>query len=96
MEHPVATKVLAESGRTVGVVIANLCNALNPEAVILGGDLASTGAHFTNGVRDSVRHLAQPGPALDTEVIATSLHGRAELLGAVACAAAAPHAPLSA
>jgi predicted NBD/HSP70 family sugar kinase len=96
MEHPVATKVLAESGRTVGVVIANLCNALNPEAVILGGDLASTGAHFTNGVRDSVRHLAQPGPALDTEVIATSLHGRAELLGAVACAAAAPHAALSA
>ena len=92
MEHPVATKVLAESGRTVGVVIANLCNTLNPEAVILGGDLASTGAHFTNGVRDSVRHLAQPGPALDTEVIPTSLQGRAELLGAVACAAATPHA----
>ena len=63
MEHPVATKVLAESGRTVGVVIANLCNTLNPEAVILGGDLASTGAHFTAGVQDSVRHLAQPGPA---------------------------------
>ncbi len=96
MEHPVATKVLAESGRTVGVVIANLCNTLNPEAVILGGDLASTGEHFTGGVRDSVRHLAQPGPALDTEVIPTSLQGRAELLGAVACAAASPHAALSA
>jgi predicted NBD/HSP70 family sugar kinase len=96
MEHPVATKVLAESGRTVGVVIANLCNTLNPEAVILGGDLASTGAHFTSGVRDSVRHLAQPGPALDTEVIPTSLQGRAELLGAVACAAATPHTALSA
>jgi predicted NBD/HSP70 family sugar kinase len=95
MEHPVATKVLAESGRTVGVVIANLCNTLNPEAVILGGDLASTRAHFTNGVRDSVRHLAQPGPALDTEVIPTSLSGRAELMGAVACAAAAPHPALS-
>jgi predicted NBD/HSP70 family sugar kinase len=95
MEHPVATKVLAESGRTVGVVIANLCNTLNPEAVILGGDLASTGVHFTNGVRDSVRHLAQPGPALDTEVIPTSLHGRAELMGAVACAAATPHPALT-
>jgi predicted NBD/HSP70 family sugar kinase len=89
MEHPVATKVLAESGRTVGVVIANLCNTLNPEAVILGGDLASTGAHFTAGVQDSVRHLAQPGPA-HTTVITTSLQGRAELLGAVACAAATP------
>jgi predicted NBD/HSP70 family sugar kinase len=89
MEHPVATKVLAESGRTVGVVIANLCNTLNPQAVILGGDLSSTGAHFTAGVQDSVRHLAQPGPA-HTDVIATSLHGRAELLGAVACAAATP------
>jgi predicted NBD/HSP70 family sugar kinase len=89
MEHPVATKVLAESGRTVGVVIANLCNTLNPEAVILGGDLASTGVHFTAGVRDSVRHLSQPGPA-HTLVSATSLQNRAELLGAVACAAATP------
>jgi predicted NBD/HSP70 family sugar kinase len=94
MEHPVATKVLAESGRTVGVVIANLCNTLNPEAVILGGDLSSTGAHFTGGVRDSVRHLAQPGPAVDTAVIPTSLQGRAELLGAVAAAAATPYASL--
>jgi predicted NBD/HSP70 family sugar kinase len=96
MEHPVATKVLAESGRTVGVVIANLCNTLNPEAVILGGDLASTGVHFTGGVRDSVRHLAQPGPALDTAVMTTSLQGRAELLGAVACAVATPYAALTA
>lgn len=93
MEHPVATKVLAESGRTVGVVIANLCNTLNPQAVILGGDLATTGAHFAGGVRDSVRHLAQPGPAGDTQVIVTSLHGRAEMLGAVACAAAAAFSP---
>ncbi len=92
MEHPVAAKVLAQSGRTVGVVIANLCNTLNPQAVILGGDLSSTGDHFTNGVRDSVQHLAQPGPALDTAVIASSLQGRAELLGAVACAAAEPRA----
>jgi len=96
MEHPVATKVLAESGRTVGVVIANLCNTLNPEAVILGGDLASTGEHFTAGVRDSVRHLAQPGPALDTAVIATTLQNRAELLGAVAQAAATPFPALPA
>ena len=91
MEHPVATKVLAESGRTLGVVIANLCNTLNPEAVILGGDLGCSGAHFTEGVRSSVRHLAQPGPALDTAILPTSLDGRAELLGAVACAATAPH-----
>ena len=94
MEHPVATKVLAQSGRTVGVVIANLCNTLNPEAVILGGDLASTGPDFTAGVRDSVRHLAQPGPAVDTAVFATSLQNRAELLGAVACAVATPFAAL--
>lgn len=94
MEHPVATKVLAESGRTVGVVIANLCNTLNPEAVILGGDLACTAPQFTGGVRDSVRHLAQPGPALDTAVLTTDLRGRAELLGAVACAAATPYAAI--
>jgi predicted NBD/HSP70 family sugar kinase len=95
VEHPVATKVLTQSGRTVGIVIANLCNTLNPEAVILGGDLASTGAHFTEGVRESVRHLAQPGPAVDTAIITTSLQGKAELLGAVACAAATPYSALA-
>jgi hypothetical protein len=46
-------------------------------------------------VRDSVRHLAQPGPALDTAVITTSLRGRAELLGAVACAVATPYATMT-
>jgi predicted NBD/HSP70 family sugar kinase len=96
MDHPVATKVLAESGRTVGVVIANLCNTLNPQAVVLGGDLATTGPHFTAGVRDSVRHLAQPGSAGETEVIATALAGRAELLGAIASALATPLAPTAA
>ena len=62
--------------------------------MLFGGDLSSTGEHFTGGVRDSVRHLAQPGPALDTAVLTTSLQGRAELLGAVARAAAATYAGL--
>jgi predicted NBD/HSP70 family sugar kinase len=42
--HPVGRKVLAESGRTVGTVLANLCNALNPEAIIVGGTSAPQGS----------------------------------------------------
>jgi len=87
--HPVARKVLAESGRTVGRVVANLGNALNPTAVILGGDLSATGDAFLDGVRESIERLAQPGTGGTVEVVVASLGRRAELIGALTAAAAA-------
>jgi len=90
--HPVARKVLAESGRTVGRVVASLCNALNPTAVILGGDLSATGDAFPDGVRESIERLAQPGTGGTVQVVVAELGRRAELFGAVAGATAAARA----
>jgi predicted NBD/HSP70 family sugar kinase len=85
VDHPVARKVLAESGRTVGRVLANLANALNPEEIILGGDLTATGAAFLDGVRESIDRLAQPGSP-PAHVRAAALGQRAEITGALALA----------
>ena len=41
---PVAARVITGAGRTLGRVLADLCNALNPEAIILGGELGTAGA----------------------------------------------------
>lgn len=86
--HPVARKVLAESGRTVGRAIADMCNLLDPGMVILGGDLSVTGRAFVDGVRDSIERLAQPGASTSVAVLTAELGRRSELLGALASALA--------
>nr|MDT0666121.1 ROK family protein [Micromonospora sp. DSM 115978] len=36
-------RVVADAGRAIGVAVANLCNLVNPELVVVGGDLAAAG-----------------------------------------------------
>ncbi len=83
---PVSTRILREAGRTIGQVVAGLCNALNPGLVLLGGELGASGEPFVSGVRDAVTQHAQPATAAALVVRPASLGLAAELLGAVALA----------
>ena len=38
-----AQRLIGDAGRAIGVAVANLCNLLNPECVIVGGDLSAAG-----------------------------------------------------
>lgn len=90
LDHdPAAARVLADSGRTVGRVVADLVNCLNPSAVILGGELGASGAPFAQGVRESIDRHAQPASAHATRVLTGKLGLQAELRGAIASAIAA-------
>jgi predicted NBD/HSP70 family sugar kinase len=83
---PAAARVLTDAGRTIGRVLADLVNCLNPAAVVLGGELGSTGKPLVAGVRESIdRHAGQAGAGA-VEVLAGRLGARAELLGAVTAA----------
>ena len=84
---PVARRILAEAGRTIGRVIADLCNCLNPAAVILGGELGEYGTAVTDGLRDSIDRYSQPATSDAVTVLAAQNGRRAELLGALALAA---------
>lgn len=91
---PAAARVFTDAGRTIGRVLADLINCLNPAAVVLGGELGAAGEPLVAGVRESVdRHAGQAGSGA-VQVLAGRLGTRAELLGAVAAAirqtAAAP------
>jgi predicted NBD/HSP70 family sugar kinase len=86
---PVAERLLAEAGRTVGRVLADLCNCLNPAAIVLGGELGAAGEPFARGVRESIDRSAQPAVAEAVDIRTAQLGLRSELLGAVATAAAA-------
>jgi predicted NBD/HSP70 family sugar kinase len=86
-ENTLAVRVLTEAGRILGRALADLCNCLNPEAVILGGEIGTAGPPLVAGVRESIDRYAQPAAAEAVQVLAAGLGARSELMGAVALAA---------
>jgi predicted NBD/HSP70 family sugar kinase len=70
----------------IGRVLADVVNSLNPEQIVLGGELAGAGVHLIDAVRESIHRYAQPGIARDLRVDLGALGARSELLGAAALA----------
>ena len=79
-----AQRLIGDAGRAIGIAVANLCNLLNPECVIVGGDLSMAGETLLEPLRETVRRNAIPSAVEDLEIIAGVLGERAELLGALA------------
>ena len=81
---PAAVRLIAEAGREIGVALAGLCNLINPDCVIIGGDLSAAGDLITEPVFESIRRYAITNAAEQVTVVAGVLGERAELLGALA------------
>jgi predicted NBD/HSP70 family sugar kinase len=79
-----ARRVVSDAGRAVGRALADLCNYLNPAAVVVGGDLSPAGEPLLDGIREAIDRFALPGAAEAVEVRAAVLGERAEVLGALA------------
>jgi predicted NBD/HSP70 family sugar kinase len=84
--RPAGARVVTDAGRTIGLVLADLVNCLNPAAIILGGELSAAGAPLAAGVRESIDRYAQPASAHAVTVLTSKLQHNAELMGAVATA----------
>jgi predicted NBD/HSP70 family sugar kinase len=81
-----ARRVVTDAGRIIGRSLADLCNALNPGALIVGGELSAAGTALTVGIREAIDRYAQPVIAEAVTVRASVLDDRAEVLGAVGLA----------
>ncbi len=81
--HVAVRRVVADAGRAVGRAVADLCNMLNPEAIVVGGDLSRAGDALLEGVREAVDRYALPAAARAVRVRAGRLGERAEVLGAL-------------
>ncbi|HWK92697.1 MAG TPA: ROK family transcriptional regulator [Luteimicrobium sp.] len=79
-------RVISDAGRHIGVALANLCNLLNPQRVVIGGELATAGELLLGPVRDAVARCALPSTAEAVEIVPSELGSEAELRGAVALA----------
>jgi predicted NBD/HSP70 family sugar kinase len=64
--------------------VANLCNLVNPERIVVGGSTGHAGDLLLDPLRESVRLRALPSAAEDVQIVPGELGERAELLGAVA------------
>ncbi|GAA2025395.1 ROK family transcriptional regulator [Pseudokineococcus marinus] len=87
-----AVRAVTDAGTAIGKTVADLCNVLAPQAVVVGGDLAAGGDHLTRAVRDAVERSTKPRTAGRLALLTGELGHRAALLGAVVAADAA-HAP---
>jgi predicted NBD/HSP70 family sugar kinase len=79
--YTVMSTIATEAGRTLGRVLADLCNWINPAAVVLGGALGTAGQPLIDGVRESINRFAHPAAAESLDIKAAQLGLRSELLG---------------
>ncbi len=89
LRDPVTARAVTEAGRTLGRVLADVCNWLNPAGIILGGELGTAGRPLVDGARESINRYAQPAMAEAVEIKTGQLGLRSELVGAVATASQA-------
>lgn len=76
-------RVLADAGERVGGVVATLAGTLNPQLVVVGGELAAAGEVIVEPLRQAVlRHVA-PNTVAPLEVVPGELGEQAEVTGAL-------------
>jgi predicted NBD/HSP70 family sugar kinase len=79
-----AQRAVADAGEVVGRALSTVVNALNPELVVVGGELASAGPVLLDPIRAGIeRHGVMPVSGT-VRVTAGTLGDRAEVLGAAA------------
>jgi glucokinase len=83
-EH--AEAVVNETVQVIGLALANLVTALNPDAVVIGGYVAETGPAMTAAIRAKIRQYAFDAAARRVTVAAAQLGADAGLVGAVVLA----------
>lgn len=79
-------RAIADAGKHIGVATANLCNLLDPERVIVGGELARAGELLLGPLRHAVERSIIVNESLMPDIVQGQLGARAATLGAVAYA----------
>jgi len=76
-------RVVADAGAQIGAVVAGLAQAVNPEVVVVGGELAETGELLLGPMREAVSRRVPLNQIAPLEVLPAALGSRAEVMGAL-------------
>lgn len=77
-------RVLADAGQRIGAATAVICNLLNPDRVIIGGELAAASDIVLPPLRSALDRDALPFAGAHVTVCEGQLGNRAVALGAIA------------
>lgn len=77
-----AVKVVGETCRWIGRGIANLISILNPEAVVIGGELGLALKPFLDEIREEARRWAAPESARQCKIVIATVGEKAIVIGA--------------
>jgi predicted NBD/HSP70 family sugar kinase len=84
--QPAAVRLVEDTGRHVGIAIANLANLINPAVVALGGPITAVGNLLLDQARVEVRRRAMPSAARAMSIAAAKHEPRSEVYGALVLA----------
>jgi len=85
---PGCRRVLGDAGRHLGVAVAGLVNLVNPEVIILGGQLSKVGSIITDPMLAALERCAIPSAAASVTLRRPELDADADVVGALAVAEA--------
>jgi predicted NBD/HSP70 family sugar kinase len=80
---PGCARVIADAGATIGSVVSGLAVAVNPQCIVVGGDLAETGEILIGPMRDAIHRRVLLNQIAPLEVVPAELGQGAEVHGAL-------------
>jgi predicted NBD/HSP70 family sugar kinase len=86
----VCISVVRDTARYVGMAVANLAAMLDPEAVVLGGTIASSGDMMLGPIRTECNRRLRPAQAERVRIVLSTLGADAVAIGAARAAARPP------
>ena len=80
--EPAAVRLVRESGRLIGEVLAASVNLVNPSVIVIGGDVAQAHEQLLAGIREVVYQRSLPLATRHLRVVRSQLADRAGVIGA--------------
>jgi predicted NBD/HSP70 family sugar kinase len=77
------SRVVSDAGATIGSVVASLAMAVNPQCIVVGGELAETGEVLIGPMREAIRQRVLLNQIAPLEIVPAELGGRSEVMGAL-------------
>ncbi len=77
-------RAIADAAHSIGSVAGVLCNLINPQRIIIGGEMAGAGELALRPLRSSLERATIRSAAQEVEIVQGALGDKAEVLGAVA------------
>ena len=85
--NPDAVRVVTAAGQALGDVLSTAVSLLNPDVVVIGGDVVHAHERFLLGVRETLLARSQPLATARLAIAPSALGDRAGIMGAAAMVA---------